>query len=175
MTDDVRFLAVEERLQAEANQLLRQDSQDSAARLWIEYRRRHAARKRFAAGGVLLLMATSGALVGWVKFERAWSPAPEQRPAMAALAGDGPAPAPNPGSGASVSANSQLPIGQVMNERLLVVPFEMDDPASGQTISGVYVPEQTQPIDWRRLSPAERHAVGSVLGIDGDLADGKAI
>lgn len=175
MNDDERFSTIEERLQTEANQLLQQDNQPSAARFWVEHRRRRAARMRVAAASVGLLMATSGALFGWVTSEQARLPAPAKRAAVAALGRDKPATASNSDSGGFVSANSQSPTGPAMNERLLVVPFEIDDPASGQTISGVYVPEQAQPIDWRQLSPAERHAVGSVLEIDGDLADSKVI
>jgi hypothetical protein len=52
---------------------------------------------------------------------------------------------------------------------VFAIPFVIGDPASGeQVISGFYVPEQVEPIDLSKLSPAERDAVRMMLGIEED-------
>jgi hypothetical protein len=170
MTDDVRFSTIEERLQAEAGQLLYQADGLSRKQLWTEYRRRRHARMQRAAASVGLLLVTS-AIIAWTGHVP--TPRPNERTSIA-LADHKSTVNPRR-STTPVRSDVQVPADHASRETLIVVPFLIDDPASGEVISGIYVPEQVEPIDWRRLSPAERHAVGAVLEIDDGLDDGEVI
>lgn len=170
MTDDVRFSTLEERLQAEATQLIHQGDMLSGKELWVEYRRRRIARMRVAATSFSLLMAAS-ALIAWV----GQTPTPKPNERGSAVLADHKSTFNPKRVTTPVSDDAQVSADPAGRETLVVVPFVIDDPESGEVISGIYVPERVEPIDWRRLSPAQRQAVGAVLEIDDGLDDGDVI
>lgn len=169
MTDDVRFSTLEERLQAEAAQLIYPDDRLSGKELWVEYRRRRIARMRFAATSFGLVVTS--ALIAWVG--QAQTKRPNER--EFAVAADHKSTFNPKRVTTPVSDDAQVSADPAGHETLLVVPFVIDDPESGEVISGIYVPERVEPIDWRRLSPAQRQAVGAVLEIDDRLDEGEVI
>jgi hypothetical protein len=160
MNDETNIPAIEQRLQVEARNLLAADNAHarSAAQLWTVYRqqkRRRALRAAMTASAALSLVA-AGLVLGW-RHHEASLPA-VARNATVATRGKEP-----PSTKLSIVATDFA-----SDESLVVIPFVIGDSAAGEeVISGVYIPEQSEPIDQLDLSPAERDAVRAVLGIEG--------
>jgi hypothetical protein len=164
---DEKPLPVELRLQAEANAILQPQSAETAARLWAAYRRRQAAPVRALALFVGVSVTAAAAVASWHHFVAV----PEQVPAVKRDIAKLEAAASGARQALSTATEdrmlSTLSGDEAGESSAIVVPFVIEDPASpGGLISGVYVPEQVEPIDVNRLPPAEREAVGSLLGID---------
>jgi hypothetical protein len=157
MIDETNLTAIEQRLQAEARCLLAADRThgQSAAQLWTIRRRRRAVRATVTASAALALVA-AGLVVGWRDGKRNLPGAPKQA-AVAALEKEH-----------AYRKLSIVATDSATDESFVMIPFIIGDPAAGEeVISGVYVPEQVEPIDELDLSPAERDAVRAVLGIEG--------
>ncbi|HET6878892.1 MAG TPA: hypothetical protein VFI31_01980 [Pirellulales bacterium] len=167
MTDETHLSLIEETLQAEAGRLLVEGGRPSAAELRNKYRRRRANRLRMAATCAILLVAALASVVARRNRQGTFPARDFQAPA--ALAHQEPA------TTAPVAADVRARTSEAEGDALVGVPFEIDDPVSGQVIPGIYVPEQVEPIDWQRLSPAERRAVGAVLEIDAGPAESEVI
>lgn len=159
MNDETNFPEIELRLRAEAKSLLlAKSTYPSAATLSAAYRqrqRRRALRAAITASGAVAVIA-AGLIIGLRQGENESSMRPKQtivadlgnkhiQPKLSILATDTPT-----------------------DNSLIVIPFVIGDPASGEdVISGVYVPEQAEPMDPLDFSPAECDAVRAVLGIEG--------
>lgn len=157
MNDETNLLAIEERLHAEAKRLLAAEAADRRAstRLWARYRRRRRAVQTSMGAGTALLLALA-LWVGWQRRE-------QQPPQVAAVARAEPSGS-YPESHATTLAALDLPL----DGSSIAIPFVISDASTGEEVmSGVYVPEQVEPIDQLNLSPAERDAVRTVLGING--------
>jgi hypothetical protein len=164
MNDDMNFPALEERLQAEATRLLAPQQGLSASRLVDLYQRRQRRRRaaQMSAGAAVLLVALALRFSGPRK-EIAEAPGvPEQ--ATVAKLDRGAAALGQHGPDVSTVSGDEW-----QDNALLAIPFVIGDPAAGDdVITGIYVPEQVEPIDLLNLSPAERDAVRAVLGIEGE-------
>lgn len=167
MSDEPHFSMIEEKLQAEACRLLHEGGSLSAAELRSKYRRRRANRTRIAAACMTLLAVTFATVVAR-RDRQGPLPARDSRTPVAVAHHQ-------PASTAPVGAKERMETSQDDGGALIGVPFEIDDPVSGQVIPGIYVPEQAEPLDWLRLSPAQRRAVGAVLEIDAGPAEGAVI
>lgn len=161
--NDEKFSIVEEQLRNDAPLLL--VSENRRQDLWAAYivrRRRRAVRASLATMAALVL-AVAG-LAAWRQHVGV-RPAAPLRPAAVADAKERKSPVDR-----TAAARRIVTAGRAsVSETVLVVPFVIDDPASGQhVISGFYVPEHVEPLDSLDLSPAERDAVRSVLGLEGE-------
>jgi hypothetical protein len=170
MNEDMNFPALEERLQTEAKRLLTAEQGLSASRLADLYRRRQRRRRaaQVSAGAAVVLVALA-VRFGGPRKETANAPAVPERATVAKLergtAADG--------HGADAPAvQPRLTGAEWPDNAVFAIPFVIGDPAAGDdVITGIYVPEQVEPIDVLNLSPAERDAVRAVLGIDGEDTD----
>jgi hypothetical protein len=176
MSDETGFSAIEERLQAEAKQMLPIEAPRAGAQLWAVYQRRRAAPMRLAAAAAVLSAILLGAMLGWRQSARTLRLERQVQAAVASLKREKPLSPRPPIAVAPVPRNSQALYPKETGESRFVVPFVIDDPATGEEImSGFYVPERVEPLDLRQLPPAERDAIRAVLGISGDLVDGEVI
>ena len=169
MNDEMKFPALEERLQAEARRLLTAEQGLSASRLAYLYRRRQRRRRAAqlsAAAVVLVVLAIrfGGPRVGMVR-----APGAPDRAIVAQLDRGTAA---REQQEADVLAVQRFAGAEWPDNAILAIPFVLGDPTAGEeVITGIYVPEQVEPIDVLDLSPAERDAVRAVLGIEGDDID----
>lgn len=168
MNDDPRFLPIEERLQAEAEKLLFAGGAPPSGQLRAELQRGRAARRRIAGATTLLAAGVLGSVIVARQLASAPHPKQPEGPAVANFGHLEPNQhQQNKRRTVAVQPVSPLPRDDAPYETLFVVPFVIDDPASGKPIlSGFYVPEQVEPIDLRQLPPAERDAIRAVLDID---------
>ena len=159
MNDEPNFSEIEQRLLAEAQSLLSaKGTTPSAAGLSAVYqqrRRRRAVQAATTAASALVLIAAS-INFGFRQGETDSSIQPKPT-IVADLA--------KKQTGPRLSI---LATDRPTDESLVIIPFMIGDPAKGEeVISGVYVPEQAEPMDDLYFSPAERDAVRDVLGIEG--------
>jgi hypothetical protein len=157
MNDETNILAIEERLQAEAKRLLAAEAADRrvSTRLWARYRRRRRAVQTAMGAGTALSLV----LALWIGWQRH-----EQEPPQVAAVGRAESVRGYPESRSTTLAALDLPL----DGSSVAIPFVISDASTGEeVISGVFVPEQVEPIDQLDLSPAERDAVRAVLGIEG--------
>ena len=179
MSEETRFLSIEERLQTEARRMVATDCQQAATQLWSEHLRRR--RQRTLQKGAVTIVAVfvaivAGAKYGWRDAAIERKPARPKQAMVANLQPRKPLAKGHHASPTPVPRQASPFTIQEDEKTLIAIPFVIDDPAGGkQIISGVYVPEQIEPIDLRQLSPAERDAVRAVLDIDDDLANGEVI
>jgi hypothetical protein len=159
MNDDPNFKEIEQRLLGEAQSLLAAKStHPSAATLsavFQQRKRRRAIRSAFAASGAVSLILAG--LVFGMRHGASRLPMQPQHTSVADL-----------GQKLTKQKLSILATDAPSGESLVVIPFVIGDPAAGEeVISGIYVPEQAEPMDELDFSPAERDAVRAVLGIEG--------
>lgn len=163
MNEDPRFGPIEERLQAEAERLLIAGGAPTGELLRAEWRRRRAVPRRIAAATAVLLAA----VVAMVATRRQLAPLPPHKQPERPVAANEASGVRHQVSGAPHKQPERLAVDDSSGDTLLVVPFVVDDPASGKPLfSGFYVPEQVEPIDLRQLPRAERDAIREVLGIE---------
>ncbi|HEV3342179.1 MAG TPA: hypothetical protein VG125_17560 [Pirellulales bacterium] len=163
------FPAIEERLQAEARELLTAQRCVSAVQLAGVYRRRQRVRRAAQAAGAAtaLLLAALAIRFSGSRAETAHAPLVPQRAIVAQLKGSQAA------HGQHAPEVPVPPVGFAQADQpdgaIFAIPFLIGDPAAGEeVITGIYVPEQVEPVDLRNLPPAERDAVRAVLGIEGE-------
>lgn len=159
MNDDTNFKDIEQRLLGEAQTLLAAKSTlPSAADLsavFQQRQRRRAVRTAITASGAMAMIA-AGLVLG-LRHGESGFPAPPKQAIVANL-----------GQKYTRQKLSILATEAQSDESLVVIPFVIGDPATGEeVISGIYVPEQAEPMDELDFSPAERDAVRAVLGIEG--------
>jgi hypothetical protein len=178
MSDDTdfpapNFPAIEERLQADARQLLTSGRCVSAEQLTGLYRRRQRIRRAAQATGATAVFLLAGLAIrfGGRRGEIAQVPRVPQRATVAQLergkAAHREQQAPDASDSPPGFTRADRP-----EEGVFAIPFVIGDPAAGEeVITGIYVPEQVEPIELHDLPPAERDAVRAVLGIEGEDTD----
>jgi hypothetical protein len=177
MPDDELFNSLEERLRNEARGLLGEAPPTPLiADLRDTFVRRRRRRRVVQALGV----ASAAVLVGLAGVRSlSWHGSESETLPLAAAGAEGRALRREPNNRPSdpvvlrVARDSPAPRPGTLAIGVLIARPGAD--GKTELVPGVYVPEQTEPIDSRDWSPAERLAVSRLLGPDANLSKHKTI